>query len=354
LSGGFDLRGLATVCFVIASGVSMRQILAMVLPLALSFTDANETAPVGLLRDVTFDQYSSLSSVGEMHNRLLSPLVARRLGAAPPGPQTQPVDLAHERFALYVPKQAPPNGYGLLVFVPPWEQAAVPAQWTDALDRHGMIFVSAARSGNGADVMQRREPLALLAASNVLHRYPVDLSRVYVGGFSGGSRVAERLALAYPDLFHGALLNAGSDPIGTPEVPLPPTSLLERFQTSSRLVYLTGKNDSDHLDMDRRSRRAMNDWCVFDITPLVVPWSGHETPNEAAFSRGINALEEHDPTDPEKLNACRERYREELKGDVERTRAMVTQGDRTDAAVELQKIDARFGGLAAPFYYLAN
>ena len=329
----------------------MRPMLAMVLPLALTFTDANETAPVGLLHDVTFDQYSSLSSVGEMHNRLLSPLVARRLGAAP---HTQPVDLARERFTLYVPKQAPPNGYGLLVFVSPWDQAAVPPDWTGALDRRGMIFVSAERSGNDTDLMQRREPLALLAASNVLHRYPIDVTRVYVGGFSGGSRVAERLALAYPDLFHGALLNAGSDPIGTPEVPLPSANLFERFQASSRLVYLTGKNDTDHLDMDRRSRKAMNEWCVFDITPLEVPWSGHETPNAAAFSRGLNALEQHDPADPEKLNACREHYRDELKDDIARTRALVAQGDRTDAAAELQKIDARFGGLAAPFYDLAN
>ncbi len=240
-----------------------------------------------------------------------------------------------------MPKHAPPNGYGVLVFVPPWDQAAVPAQWIDALDHHGLIFVAAARSGNDADVMQRREPLALLAASNVLHRYPVDVSRVYVGGFSGGSRVAERLALGYPDLFHGALLNAGSDPIGTPEVPLPASNLLERFQTSSRLVYLTGKNDVDRLDMDRRSRKAMNEWCVFDITPLAVPWSGHETPNAAAFSRGLNALEQHDPADPDKLNACRAHYREQLLNDVELARSLEAKGDSTAAAEQLQKIDSR-------------
>jgi hypothetical protein len=332
----------------------MRPMIAMVLPLALSFTDAHESAPVGLLHDVTFDQYSSLSSVGEMHSRLLSPLTARRLGAALSGPHTQPVELAHERFALYVPRHAPADGYGVLVFVPPWDQAIVPAWWIDALDRHGLIFVTAARSGNDADVMQRREPLALLAASNVLHRYPVDVSRVYVGGFSGGSRIAERLALAYPDVFHGALLNAGSDPIGTPDVPLPRSNLLERFQASSRLVYLTGKNDADHLDTDRRSREAMNAWCVFDITPLVVPWSGHETPNAAAFSRGLDALEHHDPADPDKLNACRERYRDELRSEIETTRALVARGERSEAAVELQKIDARFGGLAVPFYDMAN
>jgi hypothetical protein len=327
----------------------MRPILAMMLPLALTVTDATKPAPTGLLRDVTFDQYSSLSSVGELRARSLSPLTARRLGAAS-SPQAQAIDLADERFALYVPKQRPQNGYGLLVFVPPWEQAVVPAQWIDSLDSHGIIFVTAARSGNGADVMKRREPLALLAAHDVQHRYPVDLSRVYVGGFSGGSRVAERLALAYPDLFRGALLNAGSDPIGTPEVPLPPHDFLERFQASSRLVYLTGQDDVAHLDMDRRSQEAMHDWCVFDVASLVVPWSGHEAPNTSAFSRGLNALEEHQPPDAGKLAACREKYRKELEADIERIRALTTEGDRTKAAVELQKIDARFGRLAEPFY----
>ena len=54
------------------------------------------------------------------------------------------------------------------------------------------------------------------------------------------------------------------------------------------------------------------------------------------------------------LPACRERYREELRNGIERTRALDARGDRAAAALELQKIDARFGGLAAPFYDLSN
>ena len=54
----------------------------------------------------------------------------------------------------------------------------------------------------------------VLAAYNVMKRYAVDPQRVFVSGFSGGARVAMRLALAYPDLFRGALMDAGSDPIG--------------------------------------------------------------------------------------------------------------------------------------------
>ena len=42
--------------------------------------------------------------------------------------------------------------------------------------------------------MGRREPLALLAALNILADYPIDPEQVYIGGFSGGSRIARRLA----------------------------------------------------------------------------------------------------------------------------------------------------------------
>src|SRR5579859_4859308 len=83
-----------------------------------------DDATTGMLRDVTFSQYGTLSSSAELSRRLVTPLTALRLQqrAAVTGVALadQPVDLAHEHFALYVPTQAPPHGYALLVFVPPW------------------------------------------------------------------------------------------------------------------------------------------------------------------------------------------------------------------------------------------
>ena len=97
--------------------------------------------------------------------------------------------------------------------------------------------------------LTRRAPLALLAAYNLMSRYPVDAQKVYVGGFSGGARIALRLALAYPDLFHGALLNAGSDPLGMPGRPHRRSpQLLQQFQESTRLVYVTGEHDT-HISL---------------------------------------------------------------------------------------------------------
>jgi hypothetical protein len=241
---------------------------------------AAAAAPVGLQTEVVFSEYSPLSSSAEVVRRLLSPLAAAEVGrtlqSSGEGLVAQSIDLAAERFILYVPARAPLQGYGLLAFIPPWDGAQLPQGWESVLERAGVIFVSAARSGNDADVLGRREPLALLGAYNVMQRYPVDGSRVYVGGFSGGSRIALRVALAYPDLFHGALLNAGSDPLDAGPPTPPARELLQRFQESMRLVYVTGEHDDLHLTMDNESLRSMRDWCVFDTAADVTRGAGLE------------------------------------------------------------------------------
>jgi poly(3-hydroxybutyrate) depolymerase len=113
--------------------------------------------------------------------------------------------------------------------------------------------------------------LALLAAQNAMAQYSVDPQQVYIGGFSGGSRVALRLALGYPDVFHGALLNAGSDPIGNADVPLPPAELFRRFQDSMRFLYVTGERDDARLIDDMHSRQSLEKWCVFDVVTETEP-----------------------------------------------------------------------------------
>jgi predicted esterase len=271
----------------------------LMLALLLLSSSAAVAAATGLLSDVVFSQYSELAGSDELARRLLSPVQARRIQQ-----HTSPVSLAQERFALYVPSKQPPNGYALLVFVPPWEQAEVPHNWTPVLERHGFILVTAAHSGNDADAFDRRAALAVLGAVNVMASYRVDPRRVYVGGFSGGSRIAMRVALGYPDLFHGALLDAGSDPVGDAIAP-PPEPLLEQFQTGSRLVYLTGQQDSAHLDRDRQSRRSLAQWCISDVQVIGMPWVGHELAEPSAFERALVALEQHRPPDTAKLQTCR-------------------------------------------------
>lgn len=317
----------------------------------LAFAASASDVSTGILNDVTFSQYSDLSSSAELARRLVTPLNAWRLQqhAATQGMRIaeQPIDLAHERFALYVPSQMPPDGYALLVFVPPWNEASVPAAWTSILERHGMILVTAANIGNDASLLDRRDPVALLAASNVMTRYRVNPQRVYVGGFSGGSRVALRLALGYSDVFHGVLLEAGSDVLGQ-TVPLPPRALLEQFQSSTRIVYFTGLQDTVHQDADKQSRASLRNWCIDDVDVRSMPWTGHDLAEPAALDRALTSLETHHAPDTAKLDACRARVASDLDKALGQIDAAIANGKLDSAKQQLDDVDHRYGGLAAP------
>jgi dienelactone hydrolase len=302
-------------------------------------------------RDVVFADYSERSSSTELVRRMLSPLAALQLKRqmARTGKQMaqQSIKLAEEKFVVYIPSPRPARGYALLVFVPPWEDARLPSGWTAVLDRYGVIFVSAARSGNDESVFDRREPLALLAAHNAMQRYSVDPERVYIGGFSGGARVALRLALGYPDQFRGAILNAGSDPIGDSQIPIPPKDLFLQFQ-STHLVYVTGEGDTARLNDDLASAHSMKKWCVFDVQSHVVRSGGHEVADSTALAWALSALLHDARPDPNKLDACRLAIEEALNLEMQALDSLVAAGHDDEAQKLLLKIDRHFGGLAAP------
>ncbi len=311
-------------------------------------------SPERYQREVIFTKYSQLSRSVEIARRTLTPLtfrVAQRvLSATGPALLEQPIDLAKERFAVYVPAGAPPkNGYGLLVFIPPWPEQRVPLLWLRPLKRHGLIFVSAANSGNDVKILDRRLPLALLAYENVRAQYPLDSKRVYIGGLSGGSRAALQTDLAYPDVFRGALLNAGSDPIGGEAgIYLPPTDLFRKFQEQMRLVYVTGDADEVNLRDDEVSRSSMKNWCVFNIDVKVVRRLGHEQLDSSSLELALEMLERPAEVDAGKLAQCKDRIQRELAAKLSDAEAAIASRDRGRAIAKLKAIDGHYGGLAAP------
>jgi len=302
--------------------------------------------------DVVFAEYSPLSGSLEVARRVLTPLNFARLEREAARKNVKlrdyPIDLANEKFALFVPAQAPPQGYSLLVFIAPWPAAAVPRDWISALDRHGMIFVTAANSGNTENVLERRIPLALIAAHNVMQRYPIDKERLYIGGMSGGSRVALRTALAYPDVFRAVLLHSGSDRIATAETPLPSAELFKQFQASLRFVYLTGENDRLNLDTDVESRASLQYWCAYDIDVEGFPMAGHELAGSRDIDLALTALGAHVRPNPDRLAACRAHREKEVSEKLQQVEQLLGRGKAGDAWTQLKKLDLRYAGLAAP------
>ncbi|MCC5866190.1 MAG: hypothetical protein JJU31_13785 [Wenzhouxiangella sp.] len=234
--------------------------------------------------------------------RLLGALVAADPNADPALLQTpmsmagHTVDLDTEWFDAYVPRRRPAAGYGLLVFIPPGPEFRAPRAWRSLLDTHGIILVTPRSAGNGHPVVFRRIPLALHARENMAQRFPIDPARTYIGGWSGGSRVALSVAIAYPDIFRGGLLIAGSDPVGDAESMLPnllPTdqALLTRLRTDSRLVMLTGDNDTAPLRQDQRTLQSLREAGI-NGTLIRMRNTGHVMPDRSSLAQALHALDE--------------------------------------------------------------
>lgn len=291
-----------------------------------------------LQRDLVFEHASPLARPEAVLDRMTTPL-------REPDPWPA-LDLAAERFEMFVPEGAPPDtGFGLIVFVPPWEGQGLPAEWLPVLQRHGHVVATAERSGNAQEVGARRIPLALTAFENARRRYRIDPARVYAAGFSGGSRVALRIALAYPDVFRGALLNAGSDLIGTLDVPLPEPTLFDRFERGSRLVYVTGTRDASALAADRASRGSARDLCIPNTTVLTVAGGRHEPVDGPAFERALDALEAP-LADGAGEAECRARRTRAIAREAAAIAALVDAARHEQARRRLLAFDARWGGLA--------
>jgi pimeloyl-ACP methyl ester carboxylesterase len=331
----------------------MRYLVCLVASLAgLACAQSVPAATTGLQNDVVLSDYPPLAGSEALVERLLTPLAAtqihRDLERQHARLRDRPIDLNTETFTLFVPAQPPPQGYGLLVFISPRPTGYLPEAWIPLLERHGLIFVCAANSGNLANVMERRVPLALSAAYNIMRRYSVDPAHVYIGGMSGGARVALRMALAYPDLFHGVLLHSESDAIGDSETPLPSGELFREFQQSTRVVFLSGLKDRISLVKGEETRASLKEWCVADVGEETMALSGHEYAGAADFERALNSLQAHAAPNPRKVAACQARKSGEIAAKLQQVRDLLGRGKNRDALSLLHKIDRDYGGMAAP------
>ncbi|MEI6491758.1 MAG: hypothetical protein WCO94_04345 [Verrucomicrobiota bacterium] len=110
-----------------------------------------------------------------------------------------------------------PTGYngvlpsGLLVFLSPADEFVdLPPGWAGVLDKNKLIFVAPQSVGNKQPT-GRRAGIAVVAARKLQEIAKIDPKRIYVGGFSGGARIAAYTAFAHPELFRGVLDICGSE-----------------------------------------------------------------------------------------------------------------------------------------------
>src|SRR4051794_7940753 len=310
---------------------------------------AASPGPIPKFKAVTFAETTPLARNGELIKRLFSPFasadLAKKNDAATLA--TFPIDPRQEKFGLYVPAKKPAGGYGLLVWVSPLDGAGMPRDWPATVEDRGVIFVTAGRSGNFPSPLGRRIPLALTAAANVVRSYPIDPDRVWIAGFSGGARIAERMALAYPDVFSGAILDGSADKIGAPDLPLPPRANFERLLDRMAIVLSTGQEDEYNTSDARRVISSLRDHCFDRLSVEVRPHEGHVVMSGKSLAKAIEFLDR--PREPPRQGdrQCREQLYLRVDSELARAEAMVRQGGRA-ARAAIRTIDGRYGQLAAP------
>lgn len=256
------------------------------------------------LYETSFDQVTALADAAEILQRT-QPVAYAEREARHDLPSGQVITPAKETWQVYVPKSYDGTvPYGVLVWIQPEDESRFPPGWGGVLDAHHVIYVSAANSGNDQAVYSRRIPLALTGLANIESRYRIDPARVYVGGFSGGGKVASTIAAAYADVFTGGLFVANSFGIGTTEIPVPAPDVYKLMRERGRYVFLVGSDDPVAELVTNRAVAADKQRCILRVKVVNMFNRGHVNANAAYLNYALKYLDSPPALDPGKLAAC--------------------------------------------------
>ena len=249
-------------------------------------TDARAIKP-GEWAEITLKESPPPSDADQLKGRMHA--------AESPGPY----DVTHETFSILVPKgykkEVP---YGLFVWVSPSANATIPKEWEAVLADKKLIFIGARNSGNPRDVFDRMR-MAVDANHNLRGLFNVDERRVYVSGFSGGSRVASMLGVCYADMFTGAVCFMGvnfyepvlgDDKLMYQARYIPDDDILAIAKKEGRYVFLTGEKDFNLADTKAVHQAALKNG--FQAVEFFnIPKQGHQPPVAEWLKKSLDYLD---------------------------------------------------------------
>lgn len=146
-------------------------------------------------------------------------------------------DSREQRYQLFVPKNyTKEKAWPLIVFISPSDQPAGWSSWQKVCEARGILFCSPFKAGNSIQAGQRTR-IVLDVLDDVRRHFHVDPDQTYVGGFSGGGRMACAIGFALPEHFGGIIPVCGTNPL--PAV----TYLRHRIHDRLSVAFVTGAKD---------------------------------------------------------------------------------------------------------------
>lgn len=185
-------------------------------------------------------------------------------------------------WEVYVPKNDSTEPPGVFVYVSPMKTGRIDSRWREVMDQQNLIYIAANNSGNKIPTI-RRMVLATLAVNALGQRYTFDTGHINVAGFSGGGRVASRIATQYPDVFTGALYICGVDFWKKDKTPN-----VERV-IQNRFVFLTGTRDFNRRETRQIQKRYIKAGAQHTKL-IVVPNMAHKHPDATYLTEALQFL----------------------------------------------------------------
>jgi len=211
-----------------------------------------------------------------------------------------PYDVTKEKFRIVVPKTYTHAAkWGLFVYINADDGAGLPGGYEAALEKRKLLAISAYKCGNPRNIFDRFR-LAIDANFNMSNRFNIDPARVYVSGFSGGGRVASMLAVAYADLFSGAIPLCGvnfytdipSEPgKAWPRGYMPVDEALKIAKSTGRYVLVTGEKDMNLKNTKGVYELGFKKEGFKHALLLEVPGMGHSPPPADWLEKGLEFLD---------------------------------------------------------------
>lgn len=202
----------------------------------------------------------------------------------PPG-LLENYDSTKQRFELYVPAGAGSRGAApLILFISPSQNATGLSQFRKLCDRQGIVFASPHQAGNQTQGTKRVR-IVMDTLDEVRRRLKIDPDRTYIGGFSGGGRIAMTIATALPEYFGGVIPVCAGGQLRTEPW------LRERVISRLRIALLTGENDFNRGEIERMTQTL---FAGIGVTSRV--WTaqriGHAIPSGRTLDEAFAWLED--------------------------------------------------------------
>jgi hypothetical protein len=255
--------------------------------------------------------------------------------ADPPADWLNDYDSAKQQYDLYVPpKRDPKKPLPVLLFVSPGDEPAGWKQFETACKDLGFVLAAPRGAGNDCPT-KRRVHIVLDVLDDVRRTLPTDPDRTYIGGFSGGGRIACAVAFAMPECFGGVMpVCAGGDLRDEPW-------LRQRVIDRLSVALMTGDGDFNRAEVERLRGPYLQ------AVGVRTRWweqagLGHGVPGEKQLTEALKWLDEGADA---RRKLAKDYPAARLDGDAAPSRADLAKGLLAEGKKRLEAKETLYGGL---------